>query len=546
MRKGRRGSAGVGGGALLAVAAALALLAACGGETPVEEPVGRTGTVVIARGADVGGVNPLIQRATAVNREIERRVLFEPLLEERVDLASGPPTFDPALAESWSFSDDRLTLTFTLREGLEWSDGAPLTAEDVRWTWQAQIDPHVAWAYATKKERIEDVEVVDPRTVRFHFSDTSGDQLADANEGVVLPRHRWGARPFSEWRSDATWFLDNLATSGPFTLVEWRPNEQLDLARNERYHREGLPRLDRLVFRVIPDKTSQINQLLGGEIDFVEQAPRDEVSRLERSDRVVVDSHWSRQYDYLVWNTRHPLFADPEIRQALTMSIDRQEIIDTLFAGYANLSVSPVLSVAWAFHRGIEPWPYDPQVARLILARKGFTAEEGAEALAREGEALSFALLANAGNRVLLDVATMVQEHLRRVGIDARIETREFNTYVEQLQGGDFEAALGAWNIDTSLDLHYAFHTDGEYNFGRYSSPELDALIDAARATDQIDEKRRLLHEAQEILHREQPYTFLVEPKRINARSSRLRGVRYSVLSSLDFLEEWWVETPGG
>ena len=165
----------------------------------------RGGTVVIGWSAAPTGVNELITQGTAVTTEVVRQLLPQ-LLEEQPDFEEHPPTFRPLLASSYEWSPDRRTITFHLREDAVWSDGVPVTADDVRFTWQAHSHPDVAWDSAYMKEHIKDVEVVDPKTARFHFDKVYAKQLQDVNEGGILPKHAWEKLPFSRWRDNADWF----------------------------------------------------------------------------------------------------------------------------------------------------------------------------------------------------------------------------------------------------------------------------------------------------------------------------------------------------
>ncbi len=535
--------------ALALGASALALAALLAGCARPEEPSrlagppeAPRGTIVISNLTDITGVNPLIAERTELQYDIAQLV-FGKLLEEQADFDQGPPTFAPALAESWEFSEDRERLTFTLREGLAWSDGAPLTAEDVRFSWQAQTDPAVAWGPAGNKRAIVDVEAVDPRTAVFHFSETYATQLLDANEGFILPRHLWGERPFEQWRDDAGWFTERMVACGPFRLVAWRPAEEIVLEANGRYWKPGLPRLERVVFRIVPDKGAQVNGLLGGSIDYVQQVPPDQEERLAASPDVEVDEVHTRRYDYIAWNERLPVFAEPEVRRALAAAIDRQTLVDVVLRGHGRVAVSPVLTWLWAFDDTLAPLPFDPEAARAALAAAGFEAGEDG-VLARGGERLDFELLAGSGFRPHLDAATMIQEQLGRIGVAVRIRSLEHNTYVGALLGHEYEAAIGSWNIDTSLDLSYAFHSAGDYNFIGYANPEVDRLIDESNLESDVEGKRRRLHRLQRILHEEQPYAMLWEPLHLNGRNRRLRDTRPTVLSSFANLDEWWVDAP--
>src|SRR6185436_340696 len=204
------------------------------------------------------------------------RRLFLPLVEEQADYQDHPPTFLPGLAERWEFSDDHLLLTFHLRPNVLWSDGVPVTAEDVRWTWQAQLNPDIAWESAYKKALITDVEIVDPLTVRFHFQRAYASQMLDVNEGQILPKHAWGALPFAKWRDSADWFKAHMVVDGPFKVLSWTPQQEVVLGRNERYYDKTRTYLDRVILRIIPDQASLMTQLLAGDLDFVPQlAPAD-------------------------------------------------------------------------------------------------------------------------------------------------------------------------------------------------------------------------------------------------------------------------------
>ena len=533
----------------LALCASAAL--ACAGDPPQtalpdapSEPR-RGGTAVIGTTADIGGFNDLVSGATAVTGDVLYRMLFLHLFEEQPDFTDHPPTFAPRLAEGYEWSPDHLVLTVRLRPDVVWSDGVPVTAEDVRWTWQAQIDPQVAWDYAFAKEAIRDVEVVDPRQVRFHFKNAYFSQLADLNEGVILPKHAWEKLPFAEWRQHPEWFHEHLVSNGPFTLGSWTPQQELVLRRNERYFEPERPRLDSVVFRVIPDLSNQLAQLAAGTLDYVEQAPPSRAAELRAARNTQLLSYWTRQYGFLEWNLAKPLFADAEVRRALTQAIDRQAIVDTLWFGFGKVADSPILTTLWAHAPGLQPWPYSPDEAKRILAAKGWTDSDGDGVLDSKGRRFSFELVTNSGNEIRRDAALMIQEQLRRVGIEVVPRTVELNTLVAQLGRHEFDATILGYSIDTSLDISYAFHSrsirDG-YNYGGYANPEVDRLLDEVRLqTDPQQAKQRLVR-AQEILHAEQPYTFLWENQRLDAASSRLRDPRPNALSAFFHIREWWLD----
>jgi peptide/nickel transport system substrate-binding protein len=509
----------------------------------------RGGTLVVGSIADLEGVNELTASSSRVFSNIGFQ-MFSHLLEEQPDFEEHPPTFEPSLAASYDWSDDHLHLTFHLRDDIFWSDGEPITADDVRFTFEAQKSPEVAWNDAFVKNAIESVEVIDPRTVVFHFSQVSPSQLLDAIEGVILPEHAWGKLPFSEWRTNADFFTENMVVSGPFQLDTWTPQQEIVLVRNERYRHPDdpdYPYLDRIVVRMIPERSNQVAQLLAGSLHVVEQLPTTDVERVRHADGVRLDPYYHRLFSHVVWNLKKPLFADRAVRQALTLAIDRQQIVDTLWGEYGRIADSPIVKNCWAHDDSLEPWPYDPARARRMLAEAGWSDHDGDGVIDKDGVPFRFEITTNQGNDERLDALVMIKEHLRRVGIDAEPRTMEFNALFDRLYDHEFDAVLSAWGMPTTLSLRYAFHTDsiaeGE-NFSAYSNPELDALIDRMEGMAEIEETEPLLHEMQRIIHRDQPMTMLWESQRIVGSSERLHDLDPNLLGTLWFLHRAWLEPP--
>ncbi|HPK66659.1 MAG TPA: ABC transporter substrate-binding protein, partial [Thermoanaerobaculia bacterium] len=228
-----------------------------------------------------------------------------------------------------------------------------------------------------------------------------------------------------------------------------------------------------------------------------------------------------------------------------TLAIDRQELVDALWFGYARPALSPLLSSSWAFNRGLEPWPYDPAAARRLLDAAGWVERDGGRM--KDGERFAFDLLTNAGNRVRVDAAVMIQAQLARVGIEVRLRPIDLNTLNEKALAHDFDAMLSGWGIDTSMDLRFAFHSEeaeGGYNFGGYANPEVDRLIEEVQRQRDLAAAKPLLDRLQEILHEEQPYTLLWEPQRLAAGRATLRDAQPNALATFFRLEEWWLAPP--
>ena len=489
---------------------------------------------------DLAGVNELVSGGVRFTNEL-LDLLFPNLLAEQPDWQEHPPTLAPDLARSYELSEDRRSLTFHLRSDARWSDGTPVTAEDVRFSWVAQCSPAVVWRYADSKEAIEEVEVLDATTVRFRFRSPYPFQIVDANDGKVLPAHAWRELPFERWRTEGDWFRAHLVTSGPFRLASWTTGRELVLERatepSDRYA------ITRAVFQVVPDPAALVERLLAGELDFVDGLTPRDAERIRGAPGLRLIATPSRQFDAIGWNSRRAPFDDPEVRRALTLGIDREALVDTLWREAAEVAAGPVPPGVWARDPELRPWPYDPAEARAILARRGFRDTDGDGVVERDGRPFRFELTTNAGNRARADAAALVRDNLLRIGVEAELRTLELRALIDRNDAGDFDATILGWAIDTTLDLRPYFHSSAigsaGQNFVAYRNPEVDRLLDAARSQPDLAGARPMLIEVQRALHREQPYTFLWTPRRLSAAAADLGGVEVTHLSALRSLPHW-------
>ena len=543
---------------LLVPLLAVLLLGGCGhgeSERPGKSTVGATaetprrgGTVITAWIAEPGGVNEYITPATLPTNELLFTV-FAHLVQEQPDFAQHPPTFTPELAKSYDWSPDHKLLTFHLREDAVWTDGVPVTAEDVRWTWQAQRDPAVAWDSSFMKRQINDVEVVDPHTVRFHFNRAYAKQMGDANEGTILPKHAWSQIPFAKWHESSDWFKQHAVFSGPFVVASWTRQQEVVLQRNERYFLKDRPYLDRVVMRITPDLASALVQLLNGEVDFTSQVPINDAPQIKANPHLRLVSYWSNLFVFVAWNNADPRFADRDVRRALTMAIDRQEIVDTILGAYGRVAASPIISTFWAHDPTLKPLPYDPAGARRILESKGWKDTDGDGLLDRDGKPFAFELPTNAGNQQRADAAVIIQAQLKKVGIQATPRVMEFNTLVLRSNRGQVPAMVMGLSLDTSLDLTGSFHSRSipgpgreGLNFERYANPEVDRLIDYIAGEPDNLSARPAINQVQQILYRDQPVTLLWESQRLSPINKRIHGANPNVVRSFFNLKDWWVE----
>ncbi len=515
---------------------ALLALGPCGGGENKHRLASRGGSVVVGLLSEPKSLNPLVASSTQSQDIIN--LMFLTLLVEEADFLS----FKPNLAERWSYSEDSLSITFRLRDDVRWHDGEPVRAADVRFTWQMQVDPRVGWASRSLKDRIDDVEIVDDHTVTFRFAGRYPYQLHDANDGVVVPSHLLALVPPDSMRTSG--FGRKPIGNGPYRFARWIPGQYIELERDANYYLAGRPYLERVGFRVVPDMTSLVTQLKAGEIDCLESVPLDALPDIEKDyPDITIYEYMSRGMVFIVWNLESELFADREVRRALAMAIDAQEIIDTLWRGKANVSDSPMHPVLWAHDADMQPIAYDPERARAELAGAGWVDSNDDGVLDKDGRRFEFEMTVNQGMQVRADVMTMVQEYLRRVGIKVNARVLEWGAFMDGVVKGDFASCVLGWKVGTRADLFSFWHSSasppGGFNASRYRNARVDELIELARSTPDTQRAGELWHECQRIIYEDQPIFFLAVPHDVVALRKKFCGVEPNAHGFFVNLPEW-------
>ncbi len=504
----------------LVIASAL-LAVACSPTGPLKRPAD---TVIIGVQSDIQSWNPFL--AEDSNSEEILALIYPSLAVEQVDYQQHPPSFAPSLAESWEFSEDGLSLTFNLRTDAVWSDGVPVTSDDLLFSWKVQTSDELGWLWSDLTGNIEKVEALDDHTVRYTFSHRYPYQLMDVNDGPIVPAHAWQEIPFEAWE-DTDW-SELVLSAGPFLPRAHTPQQEIILERNPRYFVPERPRLQALVFRIVPSKSALFTQLLARGLDLVNDIPPAEAARVQSNPDLELRIFADRSYTHICWNLENDLFADSKVRRALGLAIDRGALIDVVYNGFAKPSVGPVLSSMWAFNRDLEERPFDPTAAARLLAEAGWLDSDNDGLLDRNGQTFSFEILAPAESEVRQDIALMIERDLGRIGIQVVPRLIEWGAVQAAISEGDFEAFVNRWIEPTQVDLEGIWHSappdTPTFNFGRYSNPEVDRLLDAVAAAPDFATQKPLLDRIQEIIVADQPYTFLVENVRLVGLDSRVRG----------------------
>ncbi len=535
MRQSRRARPWSAGTAVVLLGCAVLVAAGCGRERRPADAAEATpqpgGTAVVAFPSEPDVLNSLITESSFASQVLA--LLQAGLIEMGEDLQ-----FHPHVARRWTLAPDSLSVTFTLRPWV-WSDGAPLTARDVASSFRLFTSPAVASPRRGGLAGIAAVVAVDDSTVRYEFTRRQADPLA-ATVHAILPAHLTEALDPATVRA---WPLnDRPLSSGPFLLESWEHNRALVLTRNPRYPGRA-PRLDRVVFRIIPDETSRLVELETGGVDFVEDLSPQAAARLAAGGKVVIRRVQGRLIGQVQWNLRDELFADRRVRRALSLAIDRGRFVDGLLAGYATAAASPIPPALWAHDPELRPDPYDPAAARALLAAAGWKDADGDGILERGGRRFSFTLTTRQGDPVRENGAAVIRENLKAVGVEVRPRVMEFGAALDEVRHGRFDAYLGVYSARLWTDPSPLLRSDAvdRFNYGAYRNATLDSLLDRGLACADRARAFAIWRRVQSIVAEDEPIAFLYYPDTIVGVSRRLRDVRPHLLSPYNNLADWWI-----
>ena len=444
-------------------------------------------------------------RVTAVN---DFRILVN-LYDGLVRFQDGALEVEPALAESWEVSEDGTVYTFTLRDGVTFHDGTPFNAEAVEFNFDRMLDEthpyHDTGPFPLSFffSAIQDTEVVDDLTVRFHLDAPYApllSNLAYPTGLIVSP---------TAVMADGEDYGRNPVGTGPFRFAEWESNRLVAVEGNEDYW-DGTPPLRGIVFRPITDANARVNELLSGGIDLMVEVPPDLVAQLDADPEFTIYEQAGPHLWFLILNLREGPFTDIRMRQAINYAINKQAIVDEVLQGTATVAAGPIPpAFAWAYNEALEPYPYDPEQARALIEEAGY------------GDGVDVTFLVTEGGSGMLDpvaMGTAMQADLAEVGITANIETYEWNTFLGIVNPGlegRGDMAQMAWMTNDPDTLPFlalrtaAFPEEGGFNSGYYSNPEVDDLLEQARVSTDQDERAALYREVQAIVYEDAPWAFI-------------------------------------
>lgn len=465
---------------MLALALVVSALAGCAGEAEEEQPAGEepageattVDTFTYAQGADPRGLDPALVDDGESSKVIVN--IYEGLLkynDESTDV-------EPSLAESWEISDDGLSYTFKLREGVKFHDGTDFNAEAVKFNIDRQLPPLVTeeMGYAGFVfGSVKDVEVVDEYTVKINLTAPNTAFLANLAMSLAAPIISPAAL-----EAGNNSVMESPVGTGPYKFVEWNKGENIVLVRNDDYWGEPA-KTKNVVFRFIADNSARVLALNNGEVDMIDGIDATVVDQITGAGNELFEAE-GMNINYMAYNTTSPLFGDQAARVAFSQAIDREELVASLYQGYSAVADTILPSFVPGFDATVEQVGYDPEAAKAGLAAAGITKVHMI--------AYTNPRPYNAATGVSL--ATAIQGYLQKVGVECTIDTFDWTTYKEKVRAGDYDICYYGWigdNGDPDNFMNLLSDPDPTMNVARWEDPAYQQMIKDALVLPNGDER---------------------------------------------------------
>lgn len=482
------------------------------------------GTLIRRFESEIGSLNPVVS-STIYERQVGE-YLYTPLVHLDRDLQP-----IPGLADSWDIEEEGKLYRFQLNRKATFSDGTPVRASDVLFTLRKIADPAseaVQVASVFEYLDLSRTRVVDDHTIEIAFRQPLASQLLRFHDVLVLPEHAYSKGNF---RKD---YNDTAVGSGPYRLIRRERGKEIVVERRSDYWGEKPP-LQTIVFKIIIEQSTAWNALKRGDIDET-RLPSDlyqrESTNPELTKSIDFKRFYTLSYNFITWNTRSAQLSDARVRRAMAMCIPIDVVVKELYYNTARTMSGPFTPDSFAYNPTVPVTRYDPDGAKALLTGAGWRDTNGDGIVDRKGKPLKIELLTMSGAAATLQFTQLLQAEAKKIGVDFQVSLQEPSVAVERIVAGRYEAAYLGYDLDNDPDPHNILHSSqvpprGQ-NYSHYRNPEMDRLLDAARATLDQGKRKDLYWKVHELAAADQPYTFTLQVTSKWAINKRVRGVELS------------------
>lgn len=520
--------------------------------------------IVVGVSADVATINPLYAFDLLEGHLID--LLFLKPASENWNDSLGIIEFSPSLASNWQINRDSNFITLNLREDIFWSDGKPITSDDIIFSFDVYSDPKVNSRlfgrfnnfYQNKENHIEISKTFrknSDKSLTIYFKDNSSFTILDINHSI-LPKHMYAGTKREDIETAELNF--NPVTSGPFKLYKWDRDQKIHLRADSTYYLFNPKSIQEIIFKIIPDEHSQLTQLKKGEIDLIEDVSSEKVQELIENKNVIIGSIKGRNYDYVGWNHIDPTsyskkqnkpnryFATAKTRKALSYAINRNEIFQSIVGKYGEIYNSPISPIfKQYFDSSFTKTEYNPVLTKKMLMEEGWIDNNGDGILEKNNQKFSFKIYTAAGNSIRQYVGTIIKNNLKEVGIEAELIFVERNELLDGMISRKYDAWISGWSIEIplKLDSYWSSNPDkAMLNFSGFSNQELEKIFDKINPADSEETKILNYKRVLEIFKENEPVTMLFWTNNIIGYSKRIKNLKFSPLGLFSNAWEWRIE----
>ena len=527
-----------------------------------QESPQKSNRVIIGLTSDINTLSPLF--ALSLDEGSISELLFISLIQPDWNKDESKLEIKPMFAKSWEWNKDSTSITFKLRDDVKWSDGEKCTAEDVVFSFDVYSDPEVQSRlygtfedfYVDKNQHIDlkkTFEILSPYELKINFLSKSNPNLFYLAVPIV-PKHIYEKTT----RKDFSTAKQNLApvSNGPFMLSQWEKNQAIILKANKNSFLYNPDNISELNFKVIPDYNSRLTQLKNGEIDLMDLIRPDDVPELKHAKNINIIPVKGREYDYIGWNNIDPaafnknkaelpnkFFGSVKVRKALTYAINRKEILDNYLNDFGELAVSPITPIfKSAIDTSIGPYPYDVKKAKELLAEEGWQDRNNDGILDKNGIKFSFTLDIPSGNPRREFASTVVKNNFKEIGIEMNVEQLEMGVFLDNVFGKKVNAWMASWYVPIPIDLKPYWYSDLEttpMNLAGYQNKNVDKLLDEMEKKVSEKKLNDLYFRFQQILHKDEPVTFLYWMDDIVGCNKRIKNADINPLGVVQKCWNW-------
>jgi peptide/nickel transport system substrate-binding protein len=454
----------------------------------------------------------------------------------------------PELAERWDHSADGRTYTFFLRKDVMWhakegEEPKPFTADDVIFTYKIMMHPKTITPLKVRYEFINTAEKLDDYTVKFTLKRPILNALAKFSFKVI-PKHGPN-NPLYLTREDP--FVRSPIGTGPYLLKNITAEREIVLSANENYFK-GRPHVDKFIAKPFADQNIMTQALMFNAIDMIVLVNPRDIPEIQGDKRFILQPYNALSYSFFGYNVRNPFLADKCVRKAFTHALNRQEMLDSFFNGQGTIISGPFAPGSWAYNLDVQPLPFDPERAKALLQEAGFS--RGPDGfMQKDGKPLTLSLKVpiEKESEAVKRVVLAFKNYLKNIGVDIKVEFKEWQAWKEDVfLDHDFDIIFATWVFDDSADISSLFHS-GEIgawknNFGGYSNPEVDGLINESKLTLDHEKRRTINRKLHAILAEENPYTFLWTLTNYAAYHKKVRRVAIHPYKFFSYADDWFIE----